>query len=104
MRQLCSIQYSSLSYTNNFDDKTGIKIICVDVKSKEDGSTVDTLIFNHDYSLTIKINLRYPIKLAAVLIKIHNQLGVLISTICSPEEGIEKFTFEEKTKVKPNKI
>jgi lipopolysaccharide transport system ATP-binding protein len=84
----------SLSNMNNFDTKTGIKVIDIYIKSKEKEFPINTLIFNNDYILTIRINLDCSIKNACVVIKIHNQLGVLISSVCSPEEGIERLTLE----------
>jgi lipopolysaccharide transport system ATP-binding protein len=84
----------STSGVENCKSKFDIQILEFCIRSKDQQESVNTLIFNRDYILTIKLNAKHSITGVAILLRVYNHLGVLVSSICTLEEGIECFTLE----------
>ncbi|MEO0853836.1 MAG: ABC transporter ATP-binding protein [Cyanobacteria bacterium J06648_11] len=53
-----------------------------------------SLVFNRDYRLQLSLSADQPLTDAAVVIRIFDAMGTLVSSICTPEEGIHPFRIE----------
>ena len=53
-----------------------------------------SLVFNRDYRLQLRLSANQPLTDAAVVIRLFDDMGTLVSSICTPEEGIHPFRIE----------
>jgi lipopolysaccharide transport system ATP-binding protein len=58
-----------------------------------------SLLFNQNYDLVVGIRSQRIMKNGALVVRIHNSMGVLVSSICTPEEGIPRIDFSDYTEV-----
>ena len=87
-------KYVAPSTTLNLYDyksKFGIQLASIGIKDAEFRESTQVLNFNHDYILSISLKSEDLITKSGLVIKFYNQLGFLVSSICTPEEGIGLF-------------
>lgn len=74
-----------------YKSKFGIQLDQVGIRDITSHESIRILNFNHDYILSICLNSEELITRTGLVIRIYNYIGVLVSSICTPEEGIELF-------------
>jgi len=57
------------------------------------------LIFGEDYDLVVRIGAASAFTRAGIVIQVCNAFGELITSICTPEEGLAPFTIDRETRV-----
>lgn len=64
-----------------------------------ESASTRSLIFNRDYRLHLQLSADQTFTDAAVVIRFFDSMGTLVSSICTPEEGINPFRIEQSTKL-----
>ncbi|MFQ4138584.1 ABC transporter ATP-binding protein [Nodosilinea sp. PGN35] len=64
-----------------------------------DGARTQAPVFDRDYRLRLVFRAQQPMTDAAVVVRLYDALGTLISSICSPEEGIDPFPIQSMVEV-----
>lgn len=64
-----------------------------------EGMITQAPVFDRDYRLRMVFRAESPISDMAVVVRIYDALGTLISSICSPEEGIHPFPIHNMVEV-----
>ncbi|MBE9031002.1 ABC transporter ATP-binding protein [filamentous cyanobacterium LEGE 11480] len=59
-------------------------------------------IFDRDYQLHIKLNGHSPLSDCAIVIRIYDMMGTLVSSLCTSEEGLEPFPLKDELSVSFN--
>jgi lipopolysaccharide transport system ATP-binding protein len=77
----------------------GLKLLNVGFRQAKDDLPMTQLIFGEDYVLRVRIASEKPFTRAAVVIQIKNAYGELISSICTPEEGVSPFELREEVEI-----
>jgi lipopolysaccharide transport system ATP-binding protein len=77
----------------------GLKLHNVGLYQAKDDLPVSQLIFGEDYVLRVRLGSERPFTRTAVVIQVKNAYGELISSICTPEEGIAPFELREESEV-----
>jgi lipopolysaccharide transport system ATP-binding protein len=90
---------SSISQTQVKSSPYGIRLLELGIYDANDEFKTDSPTFGRDYNLKLILNAEEPITHAGVVIKIYDALGVLVSSVCSPEEGLDVFTLDNTTQV-----
>lgn len=75
-------------------NKYGIILDEISFEDSKTGLTTEIIFFNCDYKLKLKVSSLQTYTSAGIVVKIYNSLGILVSSICSPEEGLPLFTLE----------
>lgn len=75
-------------------NKYGIELKEIGLEDCKTGLMTEVAFFNCDYKLILRLTSQKSYTSAGIVVKIHNSLGVLVSSICSPEEGLCLFTLE----------
>lgn len=65
----------------------------------KDDLPVNQLIFGEEYDLRIRLGSAKPFTKAAVVVQIKNAFGELISSVCTPEEGIKPFELKDEAEI-----
>ncbi len=84
------------------DSVHGLKLVSAQFHQEKDDLVVSQLLFGEDYRLRVRIASKEAFTRSAVVIQIKNGYGELISSICTPEEGIKPFELREETEVEIN--
>lgn len=77
----------------------GLKLNHVAFHSPKDDLPMNQLMFGEEYNLKVKIASERPFTRTAVVIQIKNGYGDLVSSICTPEEGIKPFEIKDEADV-----
>ncbi|PTY06947.1 hypothetical protein DB347_10130 [Opitutaceae bacterium EW11] len=77
----------------------GLRLIDLALHQSKDDLPVNHLMFGEDYELRVRLGSERPFSRTAVVIQIKNAYGDLISSICTPEEGITPFDLREEAEV-----
>jgi lipopolysaccharide transport system ATP-binding protein len=75
-------------------------LLDVSFTQRSDGSPSSHLIFGENYDLNVHIGAASPFSRTGVVLQIKNAQGELITSVCTPEEGIAPFTLEKQAHVK----
>ena len=77
----------------------GLKLVSAGFEMKKDSIPVTSLIFGEEYNLKVRLGSEKPFSRTGVVIQIKNGYGELISSICTPEEGIAPFELKNEVEV-----
>lgn len=77
----------------------GLKLLNVGFTQAKDDLPINQLIFGEEYDLRIRLGSEQPFTKAAVVIQIKNAYGELITSICTPEEGIKPFELKAEAEI-----
>jgi lipopolysaccharide transport system ATP-binding protein len=107
VRSIGSADKLVVDYLNETPAKTGsqnsahgLSLLDVSLVQRSDGATTSHLIFGEHYELRVRIGTAAPFSRAGIVIQIRNTHGELITSICTPEEGIAPFTIEREANVR----
>jgi lipopolysaccharide transport system ATP-binding protein len=78
----------------------GLSLHEVSLVQSRDRTPTSHLIFGEDYELNARIGTVAPFSRAGIVIQVRNAHGELITSICTPEEGIAPFTIEGHVNVR----
>ena len=106
VRQVGSADKLVVDYLNETVIKTGqpvsahgLQLISGAIHQAVDDLPINQLIFGEDYVFRFRIASASPFTRAALVIQIKNSFGDLVSSICTPEEGIAPFEIRGETEV-----
>lgn len=74
----------------------GIELLSINLRDQKTQEISQAIIFNCNYTLDIEFNFQEKISNAGIVIRIFNELGTLISSICTLEEGVAPFVVQDK--------
>lgn len=77
----------------------GLKLVSAGFHQTKDDLSINQLIFGEKYQLRIRIASEKPFSRTAVVVQIKNAYGELITSICTPEEGIKPFDLKSEVEV-----
>jgi lipopolysaccharide transport system ATP-binding protein len=77
----------------------GLKLQHVAFHQAKDDLALNQLIFGEEYALKVRIAAERPFTRTAVVLQIKNGYGDLVSSICTPEEGISPFEIRDEAEV-----
>jgi lipopolysaccharide transport system ATP-binding protein len=77
----------------------GITLLSVALFDEKTGLKTNILFFNQSYTINIQIKSRNHYTNAGVVLRVYNANGSLVSSICSPEEGLTAFTLENTIEI-----
>ena len=77
----------------------GLEMAAISMQAARTGHMTNEPLFNEDHTLTIEMRAHRRFENAAVVIRVHDDMGMLVSSICGPEEGIDPFDFEDRFQV-----
>jgi lipopolysaccharide transport system ATP-binding protein len=80
----------------------GIELVNVNFLDKQTGDICQATIFARDYNLNLLFNAEEAITNVALVVRIFDEVGTLVSSICTPEEGIAGFTLNGSVEVSFN--
>lgn len=69
----------------------GIELLAVELLDAKNGSATASPIFDRDYCLKLRFSALEPISKTAIVLRLFDAVGSLVSSICTPEEGIHPF-------------
>ncbi len=72
----------------------GIELNEVAVRDAQNGSATDLLLFNQDYILTLSGYAPNRLDNGAVVVEVYNDIGVLVASVNSVEEGMDLFDYQ----------
>jgi lipopolysaccharide transport system ATP-binding protein len=75
-------------------NKYGLAFIDLSMIDLETGAATDRPLFNRDYALVAHVRAERPLTHAALNLRIFDESGVKVSSLCSVEEGIAPFTMD----------
>jgi lipopolysaccharide transport system ATP-binding protein len=84
----------STQATNN-----GIKLVDINFFDKQTQNICQAAIFNRDYNLNLLFHASEPITNAAIVVQVYDEIGTLVSSICTPEEDMAPFLLKDHVKV-----
>jgi lipopolysaccharide transport system ATP-binding protein len=90
---------SSIAQAQTKTNPCGIQLLEIGIYDAHDEFKTDSPTFGRDYNLKLILNAEKPITHSGVMIRIYNAIGVLVSSICSPEEGLDVFTLDNTTQI-----
>jgi lipopolysaccharide transport system ATP-binding protein len=90
---------SSIAQAQTKISPCGIQLLEIGIYDAHDEFKTDSPTFGRDYNLKLILKAEKPITHSGVVIKIYDALSVLISSICSPEEGLDVFTLNNTTQI-----
>ena len=74
----------------------GIELLSINLREQKTQEISQAIIFNCSYTLDIEFNFQEKISNVGIVIRIFNELGTLISSICTLEEGVAPFVVQDK--------
>jgi len=80
--------------------KYGIELTDAELVPLADSNTLRPLYFDEPCELRMTLGSRDDFAMAGVVVRIHDQLGTLASTMCTPEEGIDPFTMTRRQTIR----
>ncbi|MEO1428990.1 MAG: ABC transporter ATP-binding protein [Cyanobacteria bacterium J06632_19] len=87
---------------NNLSEQVssnGIELLEVNLLDKQTQEISGAVIFNNDYILKILLNAYEKLSNAAVVVRIFDEIGTLVSSVCSSEEGVTPFLLKDKMQI-----
>lgn len=76
----------------------GIQLVAAALED-EDHVRTQSPIFDRNYKLNIKLNAHSPLSDCAVVVRIYDMMGTLVSSLCTIEEGLEPFALKDEREV-----
>jgi lipopolysaccharide transport system ATP-binding protein len=76
----------------------GVELLNFQFLDRDEHET-QSLMFAEDYRLRVVLQADSSISKCAVVIRIYDNMDTLVSSLCSPEEGIEPFTLRDTTAI-----
>ena len=80
----------------------GIELVNVTFVDKQTQDICQATIFNRDYNLNLLFNAEEPLTNVALVVKVFDEIGTLVSTMCTPEEGMAAFVLDGLVEVSFN--
>ena len=77
----------------------GIELVKVALQEAQTGCATHSPIFDCNYVLKLELQAHEPLTDAGIVVRIYNALGTLVSSICSPEEGIVPFPLKNSVEI-----
>ncbi len=77
--------------TGRLISEYGIELTDIHLQSLKTGEITSSPNFNQSYQLNLQLRAHQPLNDAAVFIKLYDEIGNQVSSICSFEEGVEPF-------------
>jgi lipopolysaccharide transport system ATP-binding protein len=77
----------------------GIELSDIYLEDAAEGCRTQSPIFDRDYHLRIDLNAHSPLSDCAVIVRVYDMMGTLVSSLCSVEEGLSPFPLNGKTSV-----
>ncbi len=77
----------------------GIALLKVVLQDADTGDITHSPVFDGNYLLKLNLKANKPLTDAAIVVRIYDNMGSLISSICSVEEGITPFLLKEQVEV-----
>lgn len=126
VRQLCNsgifMKKGSVSFTGSADQaiehylrinqsntpfsakasSNGIELVNVHFQDKQTGDICQATIFNRSYTLNLLFNAEEAITNVALVVRVFDEIGTLVSSICTPEEGVAAFVLSGRIEVSFN--
>jgi lipopolysaccharide transport system ATP-binding protein len=106
VRQIGTAERLVVDYLNETAAKSatassahGLKLLGAGLYQAKDDLPMNQLIFGEDYVMRVRLGSEKPFTKAAVVIQVKNAYGDLISSICTPEEGIKPFEIRDEAEV-----
>jgi homopolymeric O-antigen transport system ATP-binding protein len=72
----------------------GLELTRVALTEAHTGEATDAPVFSQDYLLTVGIRAHSRVAKAALVIRIHDEMGTLVSSMCTTEEGVDPFDLD----------
>ncbi len=90
-----------LNAAQNSDKSTkvisnGIELERVSLRDKQTGEMGSAIVFNSNYSLDVLFNAHEKLSNVGIVVRIFDQVGTLVSSICTLEEGVAPFMLKNK--------
>ncbi len=76
-----------------------INLLAIEIMEYPERLNTLSPIFNHDYILKLRLQVCKQISDITVVVRIYNNLGELVSSICTLEEGIDPFPISKQAEV-----
>ena len=70
-------------------NKYGVALQSVALIDPVTGDATDSPVFAQDYRLVVKLRVDRPLDAMSIQVRVFDELGTRISTLCTPEEGVE---------------
>lgn len=80
-------QKSSYDYVGKVNSH-GLELTDVAIMDAKNGFPTETLLFNEDYQLRLEVRAHQLQKHGGIVARIHDDLGILVTSLCAVEEGI----------------
>ncbi len=78
----------------------GITLTNAAILDAQTHKPLHAITFDRDYSLQLNFQAEQPITNTAVVVRIYDSVGTLVSSLCTPEEGIAPFLLKDNTEIK----
>lgn len=96
---LSYLQSTSTPSRTNIVSEYGIELESIVFYDKKNSIVTDNLVFNCDYSLRLSFMHQNCLDHTAIVIRVYDIFGNLVSSLCSPEEGLAPFRLQGKTQI-----
>lgn len=93
------LKMGETSLTRPHISKYGIELRSIKLIECSTGLSTLSPIFGRDYELRLELKTLRPLREAAVVMRVLDQFGNRVSSICSFEEGLEPFFLEDRRKL-----
>jgi lipopolysaccharide transport system ATP-binding protein len=80
----------------------GIELANIALEQAHTHCLTHAAVFGQDYILRLTFYAHQPLTDAGIVVRIHDELGTLVSSICTPEEGIPHFLLQDRVQVSLN--
>jgi lipopolysaccharide transport system ATP-binding protein len=77
----------------------GIELADITLEEAHTHRPTHAVVFNQDYILKLIFHAHQPLTDTGIVVRIHDDLGTLVSSICTPEEGIPHFSLQDRMQV-----
>lgn len=96
---LASNEKGSSNYLQEIRKGNETNYISIEIKDKYKEFTTCSLIFNDSYFLILKLRSYEPISDVTVVARVYNNMGELVSSVCTLEEGIDPFSVLKQAEI-----
>ncbi len=77
----------------------GIELVEAVLEDVVTDQATRSLIFDCNYRLRLVLEAHQPLQGCGVVVRIHDAIGTLVSSLCSTEEGIDPFPLRQRTEL-----
>lgn len=95
-----SQQVEGADLTKQGINKYGLELLNITLLAEKSNIPTTSPVFCEDHELHIKINAHQLISSAGVVVRVHDINNMLVSTLCTPEEGLEPFMLNGQLNVR----